>query len=79
MVIVERDGAWRWVRPGSPHQQSVFYLDFRTQATKLIADYPEPILPIGIGPFSLSKDGHFLLTVRLDPINSDLLRVDNFR
>jgi hypothetical protein len=66
-------------RPGSPHLQSIFYQDFRTKATKLIADYPEPILPIGIGPFSLSPDGHSLLTVRLDPINSDLLRADNFR
>jgi len=63
----------------SASQQSVFYLDFTTRAKRLIADYPEPILPIGIGPFSLSPDGKSLLTVRLDPSNSDLLRVDNFR
>jgi Tol biopolymer transport system component/DNA-binding winged helix-turn-helix (wHTH) protein len=78
-AVAENGIYYLGARPGSPHQQSVFYLDFRTQATKLIADYPEPILPIGIGPFSLSKDGRYLLTVRLDPINSDLLRVDNFR
>jgi Tol biopolymer transport system component/DNA-binding winged helix-turn-helix (wHTH) protein len=63
----------------APSQQSVFYLDFSTGVKRLIADYPEPILPIGIGPFSLSPDGKSLLTVRLDPSNSDLLRVDGFR
>jgi len=67
------------VRPKSPSQQSIYYLDLRTRASKLIADYPEPILPIGIGPFSLSPDLKSLLTVRLDPANSDLLRVDAFR
>lgn len=65
-------------RSGQPGQQSIYYLDLVTHSTRVVADYPEPILPIGIGPFSLSRDGRSLLTVRLDPSNSDLLRVDNF-
>jgi len=67
------------VRLKSPSQQSIYYLDLKTRASRLIADYPEPILPIGIGPFSLSPDMKSLLTVRLDPSNADLLRVDGFR
>ena len=66
-------------RPGQPGQQSIFQLDLATRATRVVADYPEPILPIGIGPFSFSPDYRTLLTVRLDPSNSDLLRVDGFR
>lgn len=66
-------------RPKSSALQSIFFLDFRTRQTRLLADYPEPILPIGIGPFSLSPDFKSLLTVRLDSPNADILRVDNFR
>ncbi|WP_321474247.1 winged helix-turn-helix domain-containing protein [uncultured Paludibaculum sp.] len=66
------------VRTTNSSLQSIYYLDFKTHATRLIADYPEPILPIGIGPFSLSLDGRSLLTVRLDPSNSDVLRADVF-
>lgn len=66
-------------RPKSSALQSLYYLDFRTHATRLLADYPEPILPIGIGPFSLSPDYRSLLTVRLDSPNADILRADNFR
>ncbi|MGJ5820339.1 winged helix-turn-helix domain-containing protein [Paludibaculum fermentans] len=66
------------VRTNNSSLQSIYFLDFKTHATRLVADYPEPILPIGIGPFSLSRDGKSLLTVRLDPSNSDLLRADVF-
>jgi Tol biopolymer transport system component/DNA-binding winged helix-turn-helix (wHTH) protein len=66
-------------RPQSPSQQSIYFFDFAARAPRLVADYPEPILPIGIGPFSLSPDRKSLLTVRLDPSNSDLFRVDGFR
>jgi Tol biopolymer transport system component len=66
-------------RPNTSSLQSLYYLDLRTSATRLLADYPEPILPIGIGPFSLSPDFKSLLTVRLDSPNSDILRIDNFR
>ncbi len=65
-------------RPKSSALQSLYYLDFQTRAIRLIADYPEPILPLGIGPFSLSPDQKSLLTVRLDSPNSDILRVANF-
>lgn len=66
-------------RPKSSALQSLYFLDFRTHETRLLADYPEPILPIGIGPFSLSPDFKSLLAVRLDSPNSDILRVDGFR
>lgn len=66
------------VRTNNSSLQSLYFLDLRTHTTRLVADYPEPILPIGIGPFSLSRDGRALLTVRLDPSNSDLLRADVF-
>lgn len=66
------------VRTNNSSLQSIYFLDFKTHTARLVADYPEPILPIGIGPFSLSRDGKSLLTVRLDPSNSDLLRADVF-
>lgn len=67
------------VRPKAPGQQSIFYLDWKTRAARLVADYPEPILPIGIGPFSLAPDRKSMLVVRLDPSNADILRADGFR
>lgn len=66
-------------RPKSSALQSIYYLDFRTHTTRLLADYPEPILPIGIGPFSLSPDYRSLLTVRLDSQNADVLLADHFQ
>ena len=65
-------------RAGSSHQQALFFHAFATARNTLVAPYPEPILPLGIGPFSLSPDRKFLLTVRLDPSNSDLLLVESF-
>lgn len=67
------------VRPRAPAQQSIFFLDWKTRAVRLVADYPEPILPIGIGPFSLAPDRRSMLVVRLDPSNADVLRADGFR
>ncbi|GIU74943.1 MAG: biopolymer transporter Tol [Bryobacteraceae bacterium] len=67
------------VRPKAPAQQSIFYLDWKTRAVRLIADYPEPILPIGIGPFSLAPDRRSMLVVRLDPSNADVLLAEGFR
>lgn len=67
------------VRPKAPVQQSLFYLDLKSRATRLVADYPEPILPIGIGPFSLAPDRRSMLVVRLDPSNADVMRADGFR
>ncbi|MCS7043786.1 MAG: winged helix-turn-helix domain-containing protein [Bryobacteraceae bacterium] len=67
------------VRPKAPAQQSIFFMDWKTRAVRLVADYPEPILPIGIGPFSLAPDRRSMLVVRLDPSNADVLRADGFR
>jgi Tol biopolymer transport system component/DNA-binding winged helix-turn-helix (wHTH) protein len=46
---------------------------------RLIIPYPEPLAPVGSGPFSLSPDLKHLLCVRLNPSNSDLMRVEPFR
>jgi Tol biopolymer transport system component/DNA-binding winged helix-turn-helix (wHTH) protein len=67
------------VRPKAPAQQSLFYMDWRSRSTRLVADYPEPILPIGIGPFSLAPDRRSMLVVRLDPSNADVMLADGFR
>lgn len=63
----------------SRNQQALFFHDFRSSRNRIVAPYPEPILSFGAGPFSLSPDRRFLLTVRLDPSTTDLLRVDHFR
>jgi len=62
----------------SSNEQSIYFKDFQSNTTRLVADYPEPILPLGIGPFSLAPDGKSLLVVRLDPSNADLQRVERF-
>jgi Tol biopolymer transport system component len=62
----------------SRNQQAIFFLDFATSRTRLVVAYPEPTPPLGIGPFSLSPDGRYLLTVRVDPSVADLLRVEHF-
>lgn len=65
--------------PQSFDRQIVFYHDFRNGNTRLITPYPEPLPPLGSGPFSLSPDMRYLLCVRLDPSNSDVMRVDSFQ
>ncbi len=67
------------VRPKAPAEQTLYYMDWRTRAVRAVADYPEPILPIGIGPFSLAPDRRSMLVVRIDPSNADILRADGFR
>ncbi len=67
------------VRPKAPVLQSLFYMDWKSRSAHLVADYPEPILPIGIGPFSLAPDRRSMLVVRLDPSNADVMRADGFR
>ncbi|MGQ9916138.1 MAG: winged helix-turn-helix domain-containing protein [Bryobacteraceae bacterium] len=67
------------MRPRAPAQQSVFFMDWKTRTAQAVADYPEPILPIGIGPFSLAPDRRSMLVVRIDPSNADILRADGFR
>ncbi len=67
------------VRPKAPAEQTLYYMDWRTRAVRAVADYPEPILPIGIGPFSLAPDRKSMLVVRIDPSNADILRAEGFR
>ncbi|MEJ5368320.1 MAG: winged helix-turn-helix domain-containing protein [Bryobacteraceae bacterium] len=67
------------VRPKAPAEQSLYYMDWKSRAVRTVADYPEPILPIGIGPFSLAPDRRSMLVVRIDPSNADILRADGFR
>lgn len=65
-----------------PHpwsRQTVFYHDFASGGDRPVIEYPEPLLPIGSGPFSLSPDGAYLLCVRVDPSNADIMRVEPFR
>jgi Tol biopolymer transport system component/DNA-binding winged helix-turn-helix (wHTH) protein len=66
-------------RPGSPDRQALYFHDLTTGRQKGVVEYPEPLSPIGSGPFSLSPDGRYLLCVRLDPSNSDVFRVEPFR
>ena len=63
----------------SPTEEAIFFLDLASGRTRRLFDYPEPISPIGTGPFSLSRDLRYLLTVRFDPANSDISRIEDFR
>jgi hypothetical protein len=67
------------VKADAGKQHAVFFYDFAAKSQRLVADYPEPLLPIGSGPSSLSRDARFLLTVRVDPSNTDIMRVERFR
>jgi Tol biopolymer transport system component/DNA-binding winged helix-turn-helix (wHTH) protein len=46
---------------------------------RVVTPYPEPLWPLGSGPFSLSPNGRYLLSVRVDPSNSDVMLVSDFR
>lgn len=61
--------------PESLDTQALYYFEYSTRKKTLITGYPEPIWPLGSGPFSLSPDGKKLLCVRLDSPSSDLNRV----
>lgn len=63
----------------SQQRQAIFFHEFASGAERIVAPYPEPLLPIGSGPFSLSADARHLLVVRVDPTNSDIMRVEDFR
>jgi Tol biopolymer transport system component/DNA-binding winged helix-turn-helix (wHTH) protein len=66
-------------RAGTANQQAIFFHDFNSSRNSLVAPYPEPIMPIGVGPFSRSPDHRYLLTVRSDPSTTDLLWAEPFR
>ncbi|MGD0200188.1 MAG: winged helix-turn-helix domain-containing protein [Bryobacteraceae bacterium] len=66
-------------KPDAPDRQTLYFHDLATRRTKPIVDYPEPLPPMGSGPFSLSRDGRYLLCVRVETPNADVFRVEPFR
>jgi len=52
--------------------QNLYFHEFRSGKTREVTAYPEPLWPLGSGPFSLSPDGKSLLCVRVDPSESDV-------
>jgi Tol biopolymer transport system component/DNA-binding winged helix-turn-helix (wHTH) protein len=58
--------------------QTLYFLSFAGGRRLPVIDYPEPLSPLGSGPFSLSPDGRYLLCVRVDPSNVDVMRVEGF-
>ncbi len=60
-------------------RQMLFFHDLRTSKDRVVAPYPEPLWPLGSGPFSISPDGKTLLCVRVEPSNSDAMLVTPFR
>ncbi len=60
-------------------QQSLYFHDFATGHEQEIIAYPEPLTPVGSGPFSLSPDLMNLLCVRIAAANSDIMRAEPFR
>ncbi len=62
--------------------QAIYFHRFAAapgEADRLIAKYPEPLAPVGSGPFSLSPDLRYLLCVRMNKSNSDIMQVEPFR
>lgn len=59
--------------------QVIYFHEFASGRKLRVVSYPEPLFPVGSGPFSLSPDRRSLLCVRTDPSNSDIIRVEPFR
>lgn len=62
--------------------QAIYFHRFKAQpgeVDRLVIKYPEPLAPVGSGPFSLAPDLRHLLVVRMNPSNSDIMRVEPFR
>ncbi|MBI4873106.1 MAG: PD40 domain-containing protein [Acidobacteria bacterium] len=66
------------LNPRSLDAQTLYFHELPAGVERVVLEYPEPLSPIGSGPFSLSPDGRRLLTVRVEPSNSDLTRVSNW-
>jgi Tol biopolymer transport system component len=58
-------------------RQVLFLWDFKTSTAKPVMAYPEPLWPLGSGPFSLGPGGN-LLVVRVESSNSDVMLVKPF-
>ena len=62
--------------------QAIYFHRFAAapgETDRLIVKYPEPLAPVGSGPFSLSPDLRYLLCVRMNKSNSDIMQVEPFR
>ncbi len=62
--------------------QAIYFHRFAAlpgEADRLVVKYPEPLAPLGSGPFSLSPDLQHLLCVRMNSSNSDIMQVEPFR
>ncbi len=78
-ALTERGVYYLGARQGWNGRQALYFHAFAGGRDKVVLEYPEPLSPIGSGPFSLSPDGRHLLCVRVDPSNSDIFRVEPFR
>lgn len=68
--------------PRSFDAQAIYFHAFAAragEADRLVVNYPEPLAPVGSGPFSLSPDYQHLLCVRMNPSNCDIMQVAPFR
>lgn len=63
----------------SVNGQAIYFHAYKGEPDKMIAEYPEPLLPLGSGPFSLSSDGKYLMCVRVDPSNADVIKIEPYR
>jgi Tol biopolymer transport system component/DNA-binding winged helix-turn-helix (wHTH) protein len=59
-------------------RQILYFHDWRGAKDREILRYPEPLWPLGSGPFSLAPDQRFLLCVRMDPSAGDVMLVSPF-
>jgi Tol biopolymer transport system component len=66
-------------KPHTWSRQTIYFHELHSGQERPVLEYPEPLSPIGSGPFSLSPDGRYLLCVRVDPSNADIMRVEPFR
>ncbi len=78
-ALTERGVYYLGARQGWSGRQALYFHAFAGGRDKMVLEYPEPLSPIGSGPFSLSPDGRYLLCVRVDSSDSDIFRVEPFR
>jgi Tol biopolymer transport system component/DNA-binding winged helix-turn-helix (wHTH) protein len=59
--------------------QAILFHSFKSEPDRVVAEYPEPLYPIGSGPFSISPDGRYMLCVRMDSSRADVTRAEPFQ
>lgn len=59
-------------------KQAIYAKDLRSGTVRMVTAYPEPLIPMGAGPFSLRPGGKDLLCVRVDASRSEVARVAPF-